>query len=572
MTVAQTIRKRATTTSAWVLPKEDSCIAPSHVWSNKDMDPSPVEHRLWTAWTFFTYWFSDLMNPGQWATVSSFVAMGLTWWESCLAIFVGGVLVSIVITANAYVGAEIHTPFAVTSRSVYGYWGSKFVVFSRMVVACFWLSINSWSGGIFVSLMIEAIWPQYARLHNSIPAGQGATSRDFLSFFLFWLLQAPFAFIHPSKLKWVFNIKAILVPVVAVGTLIYAVKKAGPLTSEALSSPPNRVAPGIPRFIAFMYSVTSCQGTWATLSLNIGDFSRYCKTPRATYVQLVAIPFLISILSIFAAISASCLNTVYNTTDTFYQPYGIVALWNTSAGGRAAMFLASLVWALSNVTTNITANSISAANDMTSLAPKYINIRRGQMIAITVGVWGFAPWKVLNSAANFLTFMASYSIVLAPIAALMAVDFFVVKKRKIDIYELYKPDGIYYFSKGWNWRSYVALLCAIAPNLPGMANAINEKIEIGNIRYVYMVSNIVGDFIAIVLYLLLNRFFPAREAQVEVAVHDLYSMPSSPADSERGEYGVQYAGSSPSEETEEKGSEGASLGSAMGLGEMKRPI
>ncbi|WVR06127.1 hypothetical protein IAU60_003157 [Kwoniella sp. DSM 27419] len=372
-----------------------------------------------------------------------------------------------------------------------------------MVIACFWLSINSWSGGIFVTLMIEAIWPSYKRLPNSIPTSQGATSRDFLSFFLFWLLQAPFVFIHPSKLKWVFNIKAILVPIVALGTLIWA----GPLASEALSSPPNRVAAGSPRFIAFMFSVTAC--------LNIGDFSRYCKKPNATYIQIVAIPFLISILSIFAAISAACLNT---------------ALWNTSAGGRAAMFLASLIWALSNVTTNITANAISAANDMTSLAPKYINIKRGQMIAITIGVWGFAPWKVLATASNFLTFMASYSIVLAPIAALMAVDFFYVKKGKIDIYELYKPNGIYRFTGGWNWRSYVALVIAIAPNLPGMINAINNTI------------------IAIAIYLVLNRFFPAPEAQVAVAVHDIY--PSTPSISAAD--GAGYGGETGDEDVEEK--------------------
>lgn len=157
------------------------------------------------------------------------------------------------------------------------------------------------------------------------------------------------------------------------------------------------------------------------------------------------------------------------------------------------MFLASLAWALANVTTNITANSISAANDLTSLAPKYINIKRGQLIAITVGVWGFAPWKVLASASNFLTFMASYSIVLAPIAAIMVVDFFIVKARKINVYQLYEPNGIYHFSKGWNWRSYIALLVAIAPNLPGMINAIDATINIGNVKYVYMVSNIAGD-------------------------------------------------------------------------------
>ncbi|WVR06128.1 hypothetical protein IAU60_003158 [Kwoniella sp. DSM 27419] len=110
MPVTETIRKRVISRSAWVLPKEESCIAPEDVWSNKDMDPSPMEHRRWTSWTFFTYWFSDVMYPAQWATVASFVGMGLTWWESCLAIFVGGLLVAIVITANGYIGAKVRPP------------------------------------------------------------------------------------------------------------------------------------------------------------------------------------------------------------------------------------------------------------------------------------------------------------------------------------------------------------------------------------------------------------------------------------------------------------------------------
>jgi len=515
-----TIRQRMTSVSSWRLPREESCIAPDDVWSNKDMDPSPPEYRRWTSWTFFAYWISDLINPGTWATVASFITLGLTWWESCLAIFVGGFLVALVITANGIVGAKVHTPFAVTSRSVFGYWGSKFVVFSRMVIAMFWLSINSWSGGVFISLMIEAIWPQYANLKNSLPTSEGATSADFLSFFLFWLLQLPFVFIHPSKLAWLFNVKAIIVPICALGTLIWAVKAAGGNARGALTGDGvDRAAPGTARFEAFMYSVTATMGTWATLSLNIGDFSRYCKNPSATYIQLVAVPVLFSVLSIFAAISAACCFVIYG--EFLYQPYDIVAKWNTSSGGRAAMFLASLTWALANVTTNITANSISSANDMTSLAPKWINIKRGQLISVTIGVFGFAPWKVLATAGNFLTFMSSYSIVLAPVAGLMAVDFFFVKRQKLDIYELYRPDGIYRFSKGWNWRAYVALACAVGPNLPGMINAINPAIEIGNIKWIYMVSNLSADAFAISVYLILNAVSVPYDSLVDVPVHDI---------------------------------------------------
>jgi len=185
------------------------------------------------------------------------------------------------------------------------------------------------------------------------------------------------------------------------------------------------------------------------------------------------------------------------------------------------MFLASLTWALANVTTNITANSISAANDLTSLAPKWINIRRGQLIACTVGVFGFAPWKVLATAGNFLTFMSSYSIVIAPVAALLTVDFFIVKRQKLDIYELYRPDGIYRFAKGWNWRAYIALACAVGPNLPGMINAINPSVNIGNVKYIYMVSNMSADVFAVGVYLILNAICVPYESLVDVPVHDI---------------------------------------------------
>ncbi|EKC97567.1 hypothetical protein A1Q2_08105 [Trichosporon asahii var. asahii CBS 8904] len=383
----------------------------------------------------------------------------------------------------------------------------------------FWLAINSWSGGQFVQLMIIAIWPSYARLPNAVPASQGATTSDFLSFFIFWVIQLPFIFIHPSKLKLVFNIKAAVVPVVAIGTLIWAVKIAGPQAGPILRASRNRAPAGKLRFIAFCTSATAVQGTWATLSLNIGDFSRYCRSPRSNWIQIFAFPLINTTVSLCAAISATCAYAVYN--EDLYQPYDILAKWNTSPGGRAAMFLGSLAWALSNVTNNITANSISAANDLCSLAPKHVNIKRGQLVAVTVGVWAFVPWKILASAENFLAFMSSYSIVLAPIAMLMVIDFYVVKKKKFNIYEMYKPFGIYRYTKGWNWRAYVALACAVAPNMPGMVHAIDPTTEIGNIKYVYMVSNLVAYAIVIPVYLLLNKIWPAPEAIVDEPVHDI---------------------------------------------------
>lgn len=388
-------------------------------------------------------------------------------------------------------------------------------------MGCFWLSINTFAAGQYVSYAIEAIWPSYARLPNQIPASQGASTKDFLSFFLIWVIQFPFLLVHPSRLQPVFYTKAALVPVVALGTMIWALIKArdGPGIAYALTTPANRVAPGTARFIAFMYSVTSVQGTWATMGVNVADFSRYCRNPRSSWLQLFAFPVINTLVSIVAAITAACLLPVYG--DVLYQPYLIVSKWGTSPGGRAAMFLASLAWALANVTTNVSANSISAANDLAALFPRWVNIRRGQLFVAVVGVWGFAPWKVLQSAANFLTFMSSYSVILAPIASLMFFDFFVIKHQRYNVFELYVPHGIYYYSKGWNWRAYVAVVCAVAPNMPGMVNAINPNIRIGDVKYVYMVSNIVAHFIALNVYYILNKLFPARESLIDHPVHEV---------------------------------------------------
>jgi nucleobase:cation symporter-1, NCS1 family len=132
----------------------------------------------------------------------------------------------------------------------------------------------------------------------------------------------------------------------------------------------------------------------------------------------------------------------------------------------------SIAWALGNVGTNITANSISSANDLTTLFPRWINILRGQIFAVFIGVWAFAPWKVLATAGSFISFMGAYSIVLAPIGAILAADFFVVKGQKYNVPELYDPRGIYRFSYGINWRAAVALVVSIAPNMPGMIVSI----------------------------------------------------------------------------------------------------
>lgn len=171
------------------------------------------------------------------------------------------------------------------------------------------------------------------------------------------------------------------------------------------------------------------------------------------------------------------------------------------------------------MTTNITANSISAANDLATLFPKYVNIRRGQIFVLVVGVWAFSPQKVLASASAFLSFMASYAIVLIPLASILAADFYLVKKQKYNVPELYDFSGIYRYKRGFNLAAVAALLVSVPPNMPGMINSLNSSIDIGGAKWIYCFACPVGAFLSIATHTLVSKLFPDHASLIAEAVY-----------------------------------------------------
>lgn len=495
---------------SWVLEKEDSAFAPEGIWSNADMEPVKREDWTWTTGTFAAFWFSDLVNAGQWSAVSSYVALGLTWWQSLLAVFLGGVTLSVVIVLNGLIGARLHTPFAVSARAAYGYNLARFCVVSRMVIAWFWFSINTYQGGTGIKECLIAIWPSFRTLPNHLPLSSGVTTQDFLCFFLFWLFQFPLCLIHPSRLRILFLIKGCTLPIVAIGTMGWSIHAAGSQAGAVLTQ--KSTLSGLPLWLAFMTATTSAMGTWSTMACNIGDFSRYSKKESSAILQMVFVPALWTITSLFGSITSNMTLAIYG--ETLWQPFDVIDKWQGSKGGRAAAFFCSAAWAIGNMGTNITANSISAANDFTTLFPKWINIFRGQMFAIFVGCWAFAPWKVLASAGSFVSFMGAYSIVLAPIAAILCADYFVVKSSKYNVPELYDPKGIYYYTYGFNWRALVALCVAVPPNLPGMIHALNGNVVVGKAKYIYAVADLLGMTVAAGVHIGLSKLFPDHRSLI----------------------------------------------------------
>ncbi|KAI9157920.1 permease [Paramyrothecium foliicola] len=476
--------------------------------SNLDLDPVPINDRKWGLTSLVSYWISDAFNAATWQFAASIIAVGLTWRESLGIVAMSFFIISIVIAFNGAIGVLYHIPFPIIARASWGFWGSYIPIISRGILAVFWFSIQTMNGANTVRVMIGAIWPSFLTLKNHIPASRGIDDATMISFFLFWLVQFPFLLMHPNQLRYLFMLKSAIVPVAWLAIMIWALvsSKGGDIFNQ------SPTVSGSAYSWAFLSSMTSVIGNYATLSVNQADFSRYSKVSarwQAMYVPML--PLIFTLISFIGIASSSAGGYHYGVIE--WDPMALVSHWNN----RAARFFAAFSFALAALGVNISANSLSAANDLMALAPRFINIRRGQLLC-AVFCWALVPWEILKSAGSFLNFMAAYAIFLGPIAAIMLFDFWVIHNAKYDVVELYKPHGIYGYSYGVNWRAITAFLVAIAPSLPGFIHGINNNVDVGQGVYPYQFGWLLGFFGAAFVYTTLSLVFPAEKSFIATAV------------------------------------------------------
>lgn len=511
-----TVRKRLTTTRAWELPKQSSALAPDHIWTNADMDPVPPENQTWTLWTWMAYWATDTINLGTWETASSVIAVGLTWRDAIPVMVVGTTCVAIPMVLNGAIGARLHIPFSVIIRSSFGYYLAYFCIVSRSILAMFWLGIQGANGAQCITIMLAAWAPSYLDIPNMIPASAGIDTKGMISYFLFWIIQLPLLLIPPTRLRYLFAVKLIAAPITAIATLGWIVHAAGG-SGELFNIPETKF--GSTKAFLWLSTMSAVTGSWATLACNIPDFSRYARTSKGQYIQLPFLPLIFTACGVLGIVTTSASYVLYG--KYLWNPLDIVNMWlSQGTGGRTAAFFAALSWYIAQVGTNITANSISAANDLTVMFPRYVNIKRGCIIAAVIGGWVIVPWKILSSAETFLSFMGGYAVFLAPIAGILASDYWLVKKQNIDVPALYDPDGRYRYRGGCNWRAAVAFLVSVGPLLPGLAYSINPtgtNISQGVIN-LYTFDWLFGFVVSIILYTGLSKVFPAQESLSDVTI------------------------------------------------------
>ncbi|KAB8223637.1 permease for cytosine/purines, uracil, thiamine, allantoin-domain-containing protein [Aspergillus novoparasiticus] len=489
------------------VPSEPGLTNTQLMLTNHDLRPVEPERRQWKWFNFVAFWIADSLNINTWMISSSMIVDGLSWWQAWICVWVGYFIAACFVCLTGRIGAVYHISFPVVCRSTFGVWGSLWPVFNRAAMAVIWYGVQGYIGGQCVTLMISSIWPSYNRLPNTIPSSSGVTTRDFVSFFLFWLLSLPALWFPVHKIRHLFTVKAIYSPIAAIAFFAWAIARAkglGPIVHQ-----PHTVH-GSALSWAVVKAIMSCLGNFATLIVNDPDFSRFARKPKdALWAQLLTIPIGFGVTS-FIGIIASSSSAVIFGGEMVWNPLDLLGKFQVGASSaeRFGIFVISTGFALAQLGTNISANSVSAGTDLTALLPRYLTIRRGSYICAAVGL-AMNPWNLVASSNSFTTYLSAYSIFLSSIAGPMLCDYYIVRKGYLRVKELYSAQegSAYRFVYGFSWQAYASYIAGILVNIVGFAGAVGRKVPVGA-QYIYNVNYFSGIVVSALMYYILTRFFP----------------------------------------------------------------
>lgn len=479
---------------------------------NADLAPVPGKRRDWTAYNFAALWIAMAHCIPTYMLAGGLIASGMNWWQALLTIGLGNIIVLIPILLNAHPGTRYGIPFPVLARSSFGTTGANIPAVLRAIVACGWFGIQTFIGGEAVKVFIETLWPGFGHLGGGMTL-LGLTLPSALTFALFWGLNILIIYKGMNAVRVFENWAAPIVLVMALALLIWVVGAAdgvGPMLTQ-----PSRFKTAGEFWAVFVPSLTAMIGFWATLSLNIPDFTRYGKGQREQMLgQTLGLPTTMVVFSGMGVVITSAAQAVLKGVplEELWKPETILMHLTSSTAppGLAAPLLESstmrgvvavlavLGIGLATVSVNIAANVVSPANDFANLAPRHISFRTGGLITGIMGIV-MMPWKLLASAGSYIfTWLIGYSALLGPIAGIMVADYWWVRRTELDVPDLYRPNGRY---AGTNPVAVIALVLGVLPNVPGFLHAagvVGYVSPFYDTVYTYAWFN--GFFIAFAVY------------------------------------------------------------------------
>ncbi len=434
---------------------------------NEDLAPVPMDARSWGMWNIAALWVGMAVCIPTYTLAAGLISQGMTWKQALVTIALGNLIVLIPMVLNAHAGTKYGIPFPVLLRSSFGTLGANVPALMRALVACGWFGIQTWIGGSAIYILHSVIFGfEPAGPEDLIPV-IGLSAGQLACFLFFWAINIAVILAGIDTIKWLETLAAPFLLLIGVGILWWGVAEAGGfgviLSDETVSQVRGSLTGEFNFWKAFWPNLTAMVGFWATLSLNIPDFTRYAYSQKDQMLgQLIGLPTTMALYS-FIGIAVTCA-TVVIFGEAIWDPVLLLGRFDSPLVVGFALF----VLTIATLSTNIAANVVSPANDFSNLWPKGINFKRGGIITGVIGILIF-PWKLYTDLSNYIfTWLIGYSALLGSIAGVMIVDYYIIRRLRLQPEELYRESGAYSFGgRGFNWRALVAVGIGILPNVPG---------------------------------------------------------------------------------------------------------
>lgn len=481
-------------------------VSASPLW-NHDLAPTTIKERTWSTWNIAALWIGMSVVITTYTLAGGFIEAGMNWWQAMLTILLGNTIVLIPMVLNAHAGTKYGVSFPVLARASFGTKGANIPAILRAVVACGWFGIQTWIGGAAIDALLTAVWSGWANLD----AGFGGNPlHTWISFLLFWIIQVVIILKGIEGIKFLESYAAPLLLLGGIALLIWASSKAGGLGTVLEKSSALQKQTG-EFWTIFPGALTASVGYWATLSLNIPDFTRYAKSQRSQMLgQALGLPLTMTAFAFIGVAVTSATVLIYG--EAIADPVKLIQKFDSAI----VILFAMLVIFIAQLTTNMAANVVSPSNDFSNLNPKKISYVAGGLITAVIGIL-MMPWQLMSSMGAYIfTWLIGYSGLMGAIAGILICDYWVLRRQKLNLASLFKTDGIYSYSGGFNRRAIAALITAIIPVVPGFIRAATtpggQVADSNFLDAIYNYAWFVTFAVSFILYLILMKTASTKES------------------------------------------------------------
>jgi NCS1 family nucleobase:cation symporter-1 len=447
---------------------------------NKDLAPVSPERRTWRTYNYAALWISMSVNIPTYMLASGMIAGGMNWKQALFTVFLGNVLVLIPMLLNAHAGAQYGIPFPVFARASFGVLGANVPAILRALVACGWFGIQTWIGGEAINAMIVALSPAWAHFAYG----------PVVCFLFFWLLNVLVILRGIQMIRFLQGISAPFLLVIGFALLLWARTRAGGF--GPMLSTPSKFQSFSEFFRFFVPSLTGVVGFWATVSLNIPDFTRYARSQRDQVIgQALGLPATMTFYSFIGIAVTSATLIIFG--QALWDPVAVLS----RLGNPFAVVVAMIALLMATLNVNVAANVVSPANDFSNLSPRHISFRTGGVITCFVGIL-MQPWKLMANYGSYIFgWLVGYSGFLGPIAGVLICDYFIVRKKILLVEDLYQRNGLYEYQSGFNWQAIAALAAGAGVAFVGLV--------VAPLRILYNYAWFVGFVVSFLAYFALTN-------------------------------------------------------------------